>query len=202
MSFSPLIQELIQALRCLPGVGPKSAQRMAFCLLQNEPQKAKHLSETILKALTQIQTCTQCRTLSEEAVCSLCNNPKRHSHELCIVENPADILAVEQTASYRGRYFVLRGHLSPIDGIGPEAIGIPQLVNKVRTDQVKEVILALNPTIEGQTTSYYIASALQGTQAQITRLAQGIPLGSELEYTDGGTLTHAFIDRISFSTND
>ena len=202
MSFSPLIQELIQALRCLPGVGPKSAQRMAFCLLQNEPQKAKHLSDTILNALNKIQSCEQCRTLSETKLCSMCTNEKRNSQQLCIVENPADILAVEQTASYSGRYFVLRGHLSPIDGIGPDDIGIPKLVEQVKDKKIKEIILALNPTIEGQTTSHYIASALQGLPVSLTRLAQGIPLGSELEYTDGNTLTHAFIDRKIFSTTD
>lgn len=196
MSFSPLIQELIQALRCLPGVGPKSAQRMAFHLLQHQTDKARELSTVLDKAINEIKRCQRCRTLTEENICSLCNNVRRNQKVLCIVESPSDILAIEQTATYHGTYFVLTGHLSPIDGIGPEQIGIPLLLQEIKNREISEIILALNSTVEGQTTSHFIASSIKPLHnIKITRLAQGIPMGSELEFTDGSTLAHAFIDR-------
>lgn len=204
MSFSPLIQELIQALRCLPGVGPKSAQRMAFHLLQHQSNKARELSHVLDKALNSIKRCQRCRTLTEETVCHLCNNTKRNQQILCIVENPSDILAIEQTATYHGVYFVLTGHLSPIDGIGPEQIGVPQLLQQIKNQHISEIILALNSTVEGLTTSHFIANSIKplNSNIKITRLAQGIPMGSELEFTDGSTLAHAFIDRTELSTTE
>lgn len=195
MSFSPLVQQLIESLRCLPGVGPKSAQRMAFYLLQHQPKKADHLCKTLERALALVGRCQLCRTLTEEPFCTLCRSDKRDRQLLCIVEHPSDILAIEQTASYRGLYFVLTGHLSPIDGIGPEQIGIPILMQYLQTHSIREIILALNPTVEGQTTAHFIASKAKTFCTKITRLAQGIPMGSELEYTDGNTLAHALMDR-------
>jgi recombination protein RecR len=202
LNFSPLINELIQALRCLPGVGPKSAQRMAFFLLQHDTEKAKQLSSAITRSLTHIVHCRQCRMLTESALCAICNNAKRNHRKICIVEGPMDILAIEQTATFSGRYFVLRGHLSPIDGIGPEHIGIPHLLEQLKNSNVEEVILALSATIEGQTTSHYIANSIRHLPISVTRLAHGLPMGSELEYTDGNTLTHAFIDRKNFAFSD
>lgn len=198
MSFSPLINELIQALRYLPGVGPKSAQRMAFHLLQNNTEKAKQLSSAISRSLTHVKNCTQCRMLTESELCQICGNPKRNQQKICVVEGPLDVLAIEQTAMFNGRYFVLMGHLSPIDGVGPEKIGIVQLVEQLKNSSVDELILALGATIEGQTTSHYIANLTRTLPLTVTRLAQGIPMGSELEYTDGNTLTHAFMDRKNF----
>lgn len=198
MSFSPLINELIQALRYLPGVGPKSAQRMAFHLLQNDTEKAKQLAAAISKSINQISHCQQCRMLTESVLCDICSNTKRNQHKICIVEGPLDILAIEQTAMFNGRYFVLMGHLSPIDGVGPEKIGIPLLLEQLKQSPVDELILALGATIEGQTTSHYIANITRSLPLTVTRLAHGIPMGSELEYTDGNTLTHAFIDRKNF----
>ncbi|MFN3235205.1 MAG: recombination mediator RecR [Gammaproteobacteria bacterium] len=202
MSFSPLIQELIDALRYLPGVGPKSAQRMALHLLQHNKQAAQNLSETITKALDRVGQCHSCRTLSETTLCQICSNPKRNPFQLCIVENPADIFAIEQTSMYNGVYFVLMGHLSPIDGIGPEDLGIPLLKEKLSQSHFSEIILAINPTVEGQTTMHYLASVIKPLNIPITRIAQGIPLGSELEYTDGSTIAHAFIDRKVFATEE
>jgi len=202
MSFSPLINELIQALRYLPGVGPKSAQRMAFYLLQNDTEKAKQLSSAITRSLTQVSHCKQCRMLTETPLCQICNNAKRNHLQICVVEGPMDILAIEQTATFNGRYFVLMGHLSPIDGVGPEKIGIPLLLEQLKQSPVEEVILALSATVEGQTTSHYIASITKSLPINITRLAHGLPMGSELEYTDGNTLTHAFMDRKNFAFTD
>lgn len=202
MSFSPLINELIQALRYLPGVGPKSAQRMAFHLLQNNTEKAKQLSSVIARSLTHVTHCQQCRMLTETALCQICNNAKRNHRKICIVESPMDMLAIEQTATFNGRYFVLMGHLSPIDGIGPEKIGIPLLLEQLENSEVEEVILALSATVEGQTTSHYIANMTRHLPVTVTRLAHGLPMGSELEYTDGNTLTHAFMDRKHFAFTD
>ncbi|MCD8525063.1 MAG: recombination mediator RecR [Gammaproteobacteria bacterium] len=202
MSVSPLIQELIQALRYLPGVGPKSAQRMAFYLLQNDIKKTEHLANTIIRNLKHIRRCIQCRVLTETELCQICRNTKRAQTKICIVEGQMDTIVIEQTATFNGRYFVLHGQLSPIDGIGPEQIGIPLLLEQIKKNPVDEVILALSATIEGQTTSHYIASALRHLPINITRLAHGLPMGSELEYTDGHTLTHAFMDRKNFAFSD
>jgi recombination protein RecR len=202
MSFSPLIQELINALRYLPGVGPRSAQRMALHLLKNDRSKALDLAGLITKNAHSIQYCHRCQTLSEVDICQLCSNHKRNHHLLCIVESPADIFAIEQTSTFNGIYFVLKGLLSPIDGIGPDDIGIQLLKKNITEGDIKEVILALNPTVEGQTTSHYIASLIRPHNIHLTRIAHGIPLGSELEYTDGNTLAHALMDRIDFATTD
>jgi recombination protein RecR len=192
---SNLLDQLILSLRCLPGVGPKSAQRMAFYLLERNRQGAARLSEILEEALARIGHCQQCRTLSEQALCRLCVNSARDQSMLCVVGSPADILAIEQTGSYRGLYFVLSGHLSPIDGIGPEEIGVGQLMALLDKKSVQEVILANNPTVEGEATASYIAGLLADKNVVVSRIAHGVPVGGELEYVDGGTLSHAFNGR-------
>jgi len=200
MKFSPLIDQLVQALRCLPSVGPKSAQRMAFHLLERNREAGMQLAEILQIALTQIGHCRQCNTLSELEICGICSNTRRDQQTLCIVESPADVLALEQAGSYRGVYFVLMGHLSPIDGIGPEEIGIDRLLERVdaRSDQmqkINEVILATNPTVEGEATAYYITEQVKSRGVLVSRIAHGVPLGGELEYVDSGTLAHALSGR-------
>lgn len=195
MSFSPLLQELISALRCLPGVGPKSAQRMALHLLQHDRPGANLITEKLQESLEKVGYCKRCKTLCETTQCNICSNEKRMQTQLCIVANPADIFAIEQTASFSGVYFVLSNLLSPIDGIGTDEIGAEVLKERLQNECIEEIILALNPTVEGQTTEHYIASLAKPYNIKITRLAQGIPLGSELEYTDNNTLAHALIGR-------
>lgn len=195
MQFSPLLEQLIEALRCLPGVGPKSAQRMAFQLLERSREKGKHLATTLHTAMQNIQHCSQCRTFSETDLCRLCQSPHRDPAFLCIVESPADIVAVEQMGSYRGLYFVLMGHLSPLDGIGPDDLGIKQLNALLANQVIKEVILATNPTVEGEATAHYISELIKPYAIKVTRIAHGVPLGGELEYIDSGTLAHAFAGR-------
>lgn len=196
---SPLLEELIQSLRCLPGVGPKSAQRMAFYLLERNRSGASRLSETIVQALDHIGHCAECRAFTEETVCRLCRNTARDSRLLCVVGSPADMMAIEQAGSYQGLYFVLAGHLSPIDGIGPQEIGIDALMLLLERRQVEEIILANNPTVEGEATAYYIANLLQDRDVVLSRIAHGVPVGGELEYVDGGTLSHAFNGRQKLS---
>ncbi len=195
MAFSPLIDQLIDSLRCLPGVGPKSAQRMAFYLLERDRRGGEQLSRSLAEAMDAVGRCSSCRTLTEQAVCSICSDPKRDRQILCVVETPADVLALEQAGSYRGLYFVLRGHLSPIDGIGPEEIGVTQLLQLVADNEVKEVILATNPTVEGEATAYYITEQVKSRGVTVSRIAHGVPLGGELEYVDVGTLAHALSGR-------
>ncbi len=195
MSRSPLIQQLIDALRCLPGVGPKSASRMAYQLLERDRQGAFHLSDTLKQAMEQIGHCNQCRTFTEHETCEICNNPKRNTELLCIVETPSDILAIEQTASYRGLYFVLMGHLSPLDGIGPEDIGLDELSERLKTDPPGELILALGATIEGDATCHFIAQMIDTSRVKISRISQGVPIGGELEQVDGSTLAHSLAGR-------
>lgn len=195
MAFSPLLQNLIGALRCLPGVGPKSAQRMALHLLERERESALALSKALVDAVEHIGECRECRTLSEDPVCEICASDARDRSLLCVLESPVDMLAVEQTGGFSGTYFVLKGHLSPIDGIGPEALGIDKLVERVRQGEVKELILATNPTVEGEATSHYIAEQLKDSPVRITRIAHGVPVGGELEFVDGGTLAHALAGR-------
>jgi len=192
---SPQLQKLIHAFTCLPGVGPKSAQRMVLHLLRHDRKQADFLAKTLAESLHTIQYCSKCRTLSEMPVCAICSNEKRNTQQLCIVESPADILAIEQTASYSGHYFVLNALLSPIDGIGPEDIGADLLKKRFSEKTYQEVILALNPTVEGQATSLFIAAMVKSLPIRLTRIAHGIPLGCELEYTDGSTLAHALLDR-------
>jgi len=196
VEFSPLIDRLINDLCCLPGVGPKTAQRMAFFLLERDRDGAKQLANTLLDAVANIKHCKSCRTLTELDICSICSNSRRDKSQLCIVETPTDIRAIEQSTEYKGTYFVLMGHLSPLDGIGPEQLGLSELESRLAHDNtVKEVILATNPTVEGEATAHYIAEMIKPMNITATRLAHGIPMGGELEYIDGGTLSHAFVGR-------
>jgi len=195
VSFSPLIDQLITALRCLPGVGPKSAQRMVFYLLEHGRNKAVTLAECLQQAMAQVHHCSKCHTFSENDLCNICANPKRDQSVLCIVESPADVLAIEQTGSFRGLYFVLMGHLSPLDGIGPGEIGIDALSKQLEQSSVKEVIIATNPTVEGEATAYYIAELIKPQPINVTRIAHGVPVGSELEFIDSSTLTRALLAR-------
>ncbi|MDT8428564.1 MAG: recombination mediator RecR [Pseudomonadales bacterium] len=195
MFFSPLIDQLVQAFRCLPGVGPKSAQRMALHLLEHNRSGGLQLVEALQQALDNVSRCRQCRTLSENELCSICNNPNRNKQLLCVVESPADVFAIEQTGSYRGQYFVLMGHLSPIDGIGPEDIGIPELLLLLKNGDIGEVILACNSTVEGEATAWFIAEQVRHENLLVSRIAHGVPVGGELEFIDGGTLSHAFNGR-------
>jgi len=187
--------QLIEALRCLPGVGPKSAQRMAFHLLERDRNGASQLSRVMQQAVEEIGHCQSCRTLSETDLCNLCANTQRDESVLCVVETPVDVLALEQATDFNGKYFVLMGHLSPLDGIGPAELGLDKLEDRMKQGGIKEVILATNPTVEGETTAHYISQMAEEYGIQSTRLAHGIPLGGELEYIDGGTLAHAFSGR-------
>jgi len=195
MQFSPLLDRLIEALRCLPGVGPKTAQRMAFQLLERDRNNGKNLAHVLQEAMQNIKHCIYCRTFSETECCKLCSSTQRDPSLLCIVESPIDMVAVEQIGTYRGRYFVLMGHLSPLDGIGPEDLGIHQLITQLAANQIKEVILATNPTVEGEATAHYISELVKQYHIKVTRIAHGVPLGGELEYIDSGTLAHAFAGR-------
>lgn len=195
MDFSPLINRLIEDLRCLPSVGPKSAQRMAFHLLERDREGAQRLAQSLLEAAEKVGHCQQCRTLSETDICPLCANPGRERHLLCVVESPADVRAIEQATPYRGRYFVLMGHLSPLDGIGPNEIGLDQLDTLLSEGNITEIILATNPTVEGEATAHYISEMARAHGITSSRIAHGVPLGGELEYVDGGTLSHAFSGR-------
>lgn len=195
--FSPLIDELMASLRCLPGVGPKSAQRMALHLLERDRTGAERLSLSLKKAVDGVGRCTRCRTLTEQALCGICANTRRDNGLLCVVETPGDVLAIEQAGTYQGKYFVLLGHLSPIDGIGPEDIGVDQLITLLQQEPITEVILATNPTVEGEATAYYISERAKNLNVTVSRIAHGVPLGGELEFIDGGTLAHAFSSRRS-----
>jgi recombination protein RecR len=195
MSGSRLIGRLIESLRCLPGVGPKSAQRMAFHLLEYNRDGGRQLAEALSMAMEQVGNCSECRTLSEETVCSLCSNDQRDRSLLCVVETPADVQALEQSTGYQGVYFVLMGHLSPLDGIGPEALGLDLLETRLSSGEVKELILATNPTVEGEATAHFVSEMARAQGVRTTRIAHGVPMGGELEYIDGGTLSHAFAGR-------
>lgn len=201
MNTSPLIDQLIESFRCLPGVGPKSAQRMALQLLERNRVGAKRLSESLNLALENVGNCRECRTLTEEEVCRICSSHSRVKSICCVVESPADIFAIEQSGSFNGIYFVLMGHLSPIDGIGPEQLGIATLLEKVKGQGVEELIIACNPTVEGEATAYYIAEQLKQVDIVVSRIAHGVPVGGELEFVDGGTLNHAFSGRKSMESN-
>ena len=195
MKLSPLIDELIDALRVLPGVGPKSAQRIALHLLERNRKGALRLAGVLERAMQEVRHCNECRTLTEQEVCSICLSGKRDRSLLCVVESPLDVIAVENSGSYRGVYFVLMGHLSPLDGIGPGDVGIPQLMDRLRQGEVKEVILATNSTVEGETTAHYIHESARGLPVTVTRIAHGVPMGGELEFVDGNTLAHALSGR-------
>lgn len=195
MADSGLLDQLIDALRCLPGVGPKSAQRMAFSVLERDREGARHLARVLLDALDRIGRCRECRTLTEDEVCRLCANPQRDGSLLCIVETPADIHAVEQAGAYTGKYFVLMGRLSPLDGVGPEELGLENLEARLAKGEVKEIIIATSATVEGEATAHYLGEMAREHDVRATRIAHGVPLGGELEYIDRTTLAHAFSGR-------
>jgi len=199
MKHSPALARLIDALHALPGVGPKTAQRMAFRLLQEGRDGARELSAALTTALGAVGRCRRCRMLTEGELCLICLAPQRDEGLLCVVESPADVVAVETSASYRGRYFVLMGHLSPLDGIGPEQLGLADLERLLDAGTVRELILATNPTVEGEATAHCLSGLAQKRGIRATRIAHGVPIGGELEYVDGGTLAHAFQGRQTVS---
>jgi recombination protein RecR len=195
--YGNLIDQLIDALRVLPGVGNKSAQRMALHLLERDRGGATRLAEALVESVDKVGRCCQCRTLTEHEVCAICRNERRLPDQICVVENPADLYAIEQAGSFRGKYFVLLGHLSPIDGIGPEQLGIDQLLERLKTGTVGELILATNLTVEGEATAHFIADKAKALGVEVSRIAYGVPMGGELEYVDGGTLNMALQSRKS-----
>lgn len=192
MSGSPLLAELIEALRCLPGVGGKSAQRMAFHLLERERERGIKLANVLEQAMQRIGRCQQCRNFSETPLCTLCSSSSRDRQVLCVVESPIDLDAIEQATGFRGQYFVLMGRLSPLDGLGPEELGLAQLTERLAEGEIQEMIIATNPTVEGEATAHYLAQLARAGGVRPTRLAHGVPLGGELEYVDRSTLAHAF----------
>ena len=195
MKHSPALAALIEALRALPGVGPKTAQRMAFHLLQDARPAAQNLSAALQRALERVGRCRQCRMLTEAGLCEICANPGRDAALLCVVESPADVVAIEQSGGYRGRYFVLMGHLSPLDGIGPEQLGSAELNRLLAAGEVREVILATNSTVEGEATAHFLSQLVHQRGLRASRIAHGVPMGGELEYIDAGTLAHALAGR-------
>jgi recombination protein RecR len=199
MKHSPDLARLIDALRTLPGVGPKSAQRMAFHLLQEGRPGARALSEALATALESVSRCRRCRMLTEGELCVICAAPQRDETLLCVVESPADVVALESSASYRGRYFVLMGHLSPLDGIGPEQLGVRELEAILAEGSVRELILATNSNVEGEATAHFLSELAVRRGIRASRIAHGVPVGGELEYVDGGTLAHALSGRQALS---
>ncbi|WP_394753839.1 recombination mediator RecR [Crenothrix sp.] len=195
MQKKGLLRDVIQHLCCLPGVGPKTAQRMAFQLLQRNRDNAKALADILLKALAEIGHCQQCRTLTENTLCEICADPSRDTTTVCVVESPADVWTIEQATLFKGHYFVLNGHLSPLDGIGPDELGLDELEHLLAKGDVKELILATNSTLEGDATAYVINELAIKHKVEASRLASGVPMGGELEYIDRGTLSHAFKGR-------
>jgi recombination protein RecR len=197
VKHSPHLARLIDALRTLPGVGPKSAQRMAFHLLQDGRPGARALAESLDAALQHVRRCQRCRMLTEESLCSICAASARDAALLCAVESPADVVAIESSGSYRGRYFVLMGHLSPLDGVGPEQLGVRELEAILAEGGVRELILATNSTVEGEATAHFLSELASARGIRASRIAHGVPVGGELEYVDGGTLAHALAGRQS-----
>jgi recombination protein RecR len=197
LRYSPALSRLIDALRLLPGVGPKSAQRMAFHLLERRRDGAGELAEALQGALETVGHCSRCRMLTDGALCPVCQDTRRDPSVLCVVESPADVIAVEQSGGFRGRYFVLNGRLSPLDGVGPEELGLQHFEAILAEGEVVEVILATNATVEGQATAHVVGELAQRRNVRATRIAQGVPMGGELEYVDGGTLAHALAGRLS-----
>ena len=195
MSYSPLLLRLIDALRCMPGIGQKSAQRIAFHLLERDRAGAEQMAVALRDAVAGIGHCSRCRMLTEAEICNICAANGRDATQLCIVESPADVMAVEDATGYRGLYFVLMGHLSPLDGIGPEELGAELLEDRLRQGGIEELIIATNPTVEGDATAHFLAGLATRHGVQASRIAHGVPLGGELEYVDGGTLSHAFFGR-------
>ncbi len=195
MSDSSLLNQLIESLRRLPGIGPKSAQRMAFHLLERDREAGRQLALAMAAAMERIGRCERCRTLTEHPRCQICANARRNVNLLCIVEQPSDIVAIEQATNYDGLYFVLGGRLSPLDGIGPEELGLERLEARFNEPALDEAILAISPTVEGLATAHYISELARGSRLRLSRIAHGVPLGGELEFVDGGTLAHAFAGR-------
>ncbi|MCL1059100.1 recombination protein RecR [Shewanella sp. Choline-02u-19] len=197
MKFSPLVDELIQSLKCLPGVGPKSAQRMAFQLLERDRKAGAKLADSLGRAMSDVGHCQSCRTFTEETYCPICVSTKRgHSSIICVVETPADALAIEAGGHFTGRYFVLLGHLSPLDGVGPDELGLSLLETHLASGEVSELILATNPTVEGDATAHYIADMAKSHALAVSRIAHGVPVGGELEYVDSTTLALSFSGRL------
>ena len=190
--MSVLLEQLIEAFRVLPGVGPKSAQRMAYHVLERERAGGQRLSDALATAIEKVGHCARCRDFSEEPLCAICASASRDAHQLCAVESPADRLAIEQATGYRGLYFILQGRLSPLDGIGPRELGLDRLAERLAEGEVQELIIATNPTVEGEATAHYLAQLARQHRVRPSRLAHGVPLGGELEYVDRGTLSHAF----------
>jgi recombination protein RecR len=195
MKYTPTLARLIDSLRCLPGVGPKSAQRMAFYLLERDRDGGQTLSHALAEALQLVGHCKRCRMLTESELCSICASTQRDLAQLCVVESPADVVAIEQSGGFRGRYFVLMGHLSPLDGIGPAQLGLDEFEELLKEGEVREVILATNPTAEGEATAHYLGELALRLGIKASRIAHGVPVGGELEYVDGGTLAHALAGR-------
>jgi recombination protein RecR len=196
VSSGTLLDQFIEALRCLPGVGPKSAQRMALHLLERDRDGGRHLSALLDAAMERIGRCTVCRNLTEEEICAICANDQRDAGLLCIVESPSDVIAIEHATGYQGRYFVLMGRLSPLDGIGPAELGLEDLASRLGQQPPREMIIATNPTVEGEATAYYLQRMAQQHDVAVSRIAHGVPLGGELEFTDQSTIAHAFSSRL------
>lgn len=197
-SESSLLNELVSALKCLPSVGARTAQRMAFHLLEHDREKGLQLAVAMQSAIENIGHCKSCRTLTEHEICRICADKSRQLSTLCVVESPSDVLAVEQATTYRGYYFVLMGKLSPLDGVGPEELGLDVLEARLEQDEIEELILATNPTVEGEVTAHYISQLADKYKVKTTRIAHGVPVGGELDYVDSGTLSHAFDGRRNY----
>ena len=195
MAGDILLPQLIEALRCLPGVGPKSAQRMAYHLLERDRDGGRELASALFGAMDGIGNCTRCRTLSELPVCQTCASATRDQSLLCVVESPVDLHAMAQATDYNGYFFVLMGRLSPLDGVGPQELGMDELESRLKDGQVREVILATSATVEGEATAHYVSEIAAEYQILASRIAHGVPVGGELEYVDGGTLAHAMRGR-------
>lgn len=192
MSASPLLDRLIESLRCLPGVGPRSASRIAYHLLERDREGGARLAVALREAVEGVGHCERCRNFSESPLCPICSDPRRGGESLCVVENPAQLAAIDQATHFRGVYHVLMGRLSPLDGIGPDDLGLDRLEERLREGEVSELILAISPTVEGEVTAHYLSEMAHALGVRVTRLAQGVPMGGELESLDSGTLTQAF----------
>ena len=200
---SPLVDSLIEAFQCLPGVGPKSAQRMVLHLLERNKNAGLILANTLTNALESVDKCSNCRIFTEDEICQICSNEKRNKKQICVVESVSDVFAIEKSNQFTGQYFILHGHLSPIDDIGPEELGLEKLFTRAREEGIEEIILATNSTLEGETTSHFIYDKIKTIEnLKVTKLARGVPLGGELEYVDRGTIMHAFSGRQNIGIED
>ena len=200
---SPLVDSLIEAFQCLPGVGPKSAQRMVLHLLERNKNAGLILANTLSNALETVGKCSNCRIFTEDEICQICSNEKRNKKQICVVESVSDVFAIEMSNQFTGQYFILHGHLSPIDDIGPEELGLEKLFARVKEERIEEIILATNSTLEGETTSHFIYDKIKTIEnLKVTKLARGVPLGGELEYVDRGTIMHAFSGRQNLRIED